>query len=1387
MKSLLRSVFVADSGDSDQLLLKNYQLLNGSGLGFDVPEYNAIWAFIVEFVRAHSHVPNITTIRSYFEHSKEDTVLDQLVHLEGLKARTKGDFQRVLEDKANDRRQMLWSETLKMASVITSTGAEVVEEGLYGRRSEKKFLKGPVQSARYVVERAHDVVAPTIGGRLSGEVTKDGVAVREEYERVESDPLAGIGQFCFLKQCDDALSGAKRHELWIHAAFTGGLKCISGDTRIFDLKTGCLRTAREIYLSGDAPIVSALDGGSWEMAPAQASSLVQNGIRPILKVQSETGRQIRVSDNHPFLTPSGWVEAGNLSVGDWVAVPGSLANDNQDSPFSDEEVAAIGYLLGDGHIKNDISFTNGNLAIMEDFVRCLEQLGYQESIAESKARFPAYRYMNERPGSQMVRVSKSTGDSPRHPWASYLRNRLEGLGLWGCTSGDKHIPLKMWRMTDAQVWILISALWATDGSISVDATSKTRKPKPVAYYTTKSRQLAWDIQALLQRVGVPSTVSETKVRYQGEKRVYWSVLVTTNEGKRRFFSCIRVAGKEQATEVALAATPAAEDTDWMPPSLLTGLGDNVRARTRKGGWHYVKWARRKGKIQRDTLVRLAKASGDIGLLRKATGDVRWERLTEVSPDGTEMTYDLSVPGPANFVANGFITHNSTYMLNWAYNQAVIYQHNCLIFSLEMPYSQCRRILYAIHSMHPKFREIRMRLGIQRDLETDIGLNYQDIRDGTLEKWHDNAKAFYFEYVIPDFNGDDVVKHPYLGCDYGSIHIEVADPDKDDFTMHDLRSMAEVIYSKDPFQMIFVDHVGLMSPRRHRNSTTENLNEVVRDLKKLALGFNRGQGMAVVGLFQISREGYKSALKAKEKTGKAGYNLTHLSYANECCKWSELLRFSDGVRPISTAKLGDRVWSSTGWREILGVFDQGVHPIWRVGTDRGSYLDCTANHRVRVIRDEKLAWSRVDALQLGDFVVGSYGGAVAASAPLPSSWKSTNSLTDDLAYLLGAWHGDGRVRPNSLGFTGNRREVTLEAHLAKVLFRVHESKEPAVYHHKSRPGSFDMELYDTRFKHWFEKIAGVRGQEIPAAVWGAPTKQVCLFLKGLFDTDGGINRIGVISVASKHEAFLRQVQGLLTQQGIDSYLGSKTTTLKKTGRTYKGWYLNIRGWGSVVRFASQVGFTPERKRQRLAAKMSRPPRMKRSDQIYPFPQMFAALVKERLPYRLISKGVIKRSLHNKVKVFLDRGTVSEDTIRYVLNTLISQGVVDSRADFLRQVLTTWQVMRVTSVGPTGEEAPVWDIEVGGDHEYQTGPLLSHNCERSADVVTATWIDDELRNQSRVQFDCLKSRDQAKFMSFIARVEWHCRRLLSCFDAPLTPEENAKMGAEVDAAAAELEDD
>jgi replicative DNA helicase len=40
------------------------------------------------------------------------------------------------------------------------------------------------------------------------------------------------------------------------------------------------------------------------------------------------------------------------------------------------------------------------------------------------------------------------------------------------------------------------------------------------------------------------------------------------------------------------------------------------------------------------------------------GDVYWDEVVSITPDGEEEVFDLTVPGPHNFVANGFVVHNS---------------------------------------------------------------------------------------------------------------------------------------------------------------------------------------------------------------------------------------------------------------------------------------------------------------------------------------------------------------------------------------------------------------------------------------------------------------------------------------------------------------------------------------------------------------------------------------------------------------------------------------------------------------------------------------------------------------------------------------------------------
>lgn len=240
----------------------------------------------------------------------------------------------------------------------------------------------------------------------------------------------------------------------------------------------------------------------------------------------------------------------------------------------------------------------------------------------------------------------------------------------------------------------------------------------------------------------------------------------------------------------------------------------------------------------------------------------------------------------------FSSHmKSSFALQWAYIQAVYYGYSSLYYSLEMPYKQVRNLIYVMHSAHEDFRDIRQQLGI-----STLGLDYRKLKYGKLEP---NEEQFLKEYVIPDINGEATVPHdgPYSldPSSYGAILIEVGDPDKLDITVPDIRHQAELLYSKTPFHMIFVDHAGLLASRNKYSTTRERLNEVLRDLKKLAMSFGRGLGMAVVALYQINREGFKLA----EKNG-GRYNMTCLSEASEAEKSSDIITagwLSDELRKL----------------------------------------------------------------------------------------------------------------------------------------------------------------------------------------------------------------------------------------------------------------------------------------------------------------------------------------------------------------------------------------------------------------------------------------------------------------------------------------------------------
>src|SRR5215472_17959529 len=97
--------------------------------------------------------------------------------------------------------------------------------------------------------------------------------------------------------------------------------CLTGDARILRADTGAEVTFDELITSGERNIpVWSLDE-RLRLVPRTMTHAFSSGVKEAFRVQLASGRELRATANHPFLTFSGWQSLGELAVGSRVAVP----------------------------------------------------------------------------------------------------------------------------------------------------------------------------------------------------------------------------------------------------------------------------------------------------------------------------------------------------------------------------------------------------------------------------------------------------------------------------------------------------------------------------------------------------------------------------------------------------------------------------------------------------------------------------------------------------------------------------------------------------------------------------------------------------------------------------------------------------------------------------------------------------------------------------------------------------------------------------------------------------------------------------------------------------------------------------------------------------------
>jgi replicative DNA helicase len=331
--------------------------------------------------------------------------------------------------------------------------------------------------------------------------------------------------------------------------------------------------------------------------------------------------------------------------------PSTVCTGSETIEWSEKRLALLGQLIGDGSylVSKPLRYTSSSAENRDVVARA--------AIDE----FSAIVYPQKPIGSWQQLYIGGNGNR-WHP--AGVNGWLRALGIFGQCSDQKRLPREVFRLPNRQLVILLQHLWATDGCISVS--KPARHGGHSVYYATNSIGLAGDVAALMLRFGI---VTRTyKVEQEGYVPGY-QVNVSGTEAQQRFLEQIgafgpRVEPADALAEAIIGVEPNT-NVDTVPREVFAFVKARMREKsiTQRAmaalrGTSYGGNAHFKFSPSRATVIEYAALLDDDELFAHASSDLFWDSVIEVAPDGEEEVFDLTVPGPASWLADGIVSHNS---------------------------------------------------------------------------------------------------------------------------------------------------------------------------------------------------------------------------------------------------------------------------------------------------------------------------------------------------------------------------------------------------------------------------------------------------------------------------------------------------------------------------------------------------------------------------------------------------------------------------------------------------------------------------------------------------------------------------------------------------------
>jgi replicative DNA helicase len=382
--------------------------------------------------------------------------------------------------------------------------------------------------------------------------------------------------------------------------------CLTADTRVLRADTGAETTLGSLYAAGarDVPVWALDDTLRYVRRPM--THVFPTGVRPVFRLTLASGKTLRATANHPFLTYAGWSPLADLRTGTRVAVPRHVPAPAFFEPWEDPRVILLAHVLGD----------------------------------------PAYSVDRGR--------------------ANVVGDWLDELGVLAVKAHKRRVPKAIFHVSKPQIALFVSHLWSLSGSVSVAKSGDRGRIR----MESASRRLVEDVSRLLLRFGISTRLVVTagaggaraayrlEVAGEDSQRRFLQEIGLHGESRK---------AAKRLLEIVRAVEEAGAGTAAVPPRVVEAMRQvmSVSAAPRPGvGGSGMGVAgaragaagerRAAGEPLREVAAVLDSADMDL----YAVNDVLWDPVVSIEADGVEEVFDATVLGGHNFVANGIAVHNS---------------------------------------------------------------------------------------------------------------------------------------------------------------------------------------------------------------------------------------------------------------------------------------------------------------------------------------------------------------------------------------------------------------------------------------------------------------------------------------------------------------------------------------------------------------------------------------------------------------------------------------------------------------------------------------------------------------------------------------------------------